>query len=80
MAAPLLEDPVAASRLFDRSPFLGNRYVDIEALPNHLLLGAKTGDALIGTLLQGFVFGVGAIDHQRLFDAIIDPSSQVENP
>jgi PLD-like domain len=78
MAGPILEDPIAASRLFRRSPRTGNRYVDSEAYPATLFLGATTGDALVTTLLQGFVFGVGAINHVRLFDAVTDPSSRTE--
>ena len=79
LAGPLMADPLAAANLFKRSPFLGNRFTDVDAIPSHILFGAKTGDSLISTLLQGFVFGVGAIDHTRLFDAIVDPSSSVEN-
>jgi hypothetical protein len=51
----------------------------VDAVPAHILFGASTSDSLISTLLQGFVFGVGAIDHVRLFDAIVDPSSAVES-
>lgn len=79
LAGPLMDDPLAAANLFTRSPFLGNRFTDVDAVPDHLLFEATTGDSLITTLLKGFVFGVGAIDHQRLFDAIVDPSSQTEN-
>lgn len=79
LSAPLLEDPVAAARLFTRSPYFGNRFTDVEAVPAHILFGATTGDSLITTLLQGFVFGVGAIDNEKLFDAIVDPSSAVES-
>jgi phosphatidylserine/phosphatidylglycerophosphate/cardiolipin synthase-like enzyme len=79
MIAPLLADPIAGARLFERSPLTGNRIVDCEALPATLMLDATTGDALITTLLQGFMFTVGAIDHIRLFDAVIDPSSRVES-
>ena len=79
LAGPLMDDPVAAANLFNRSPFLGNRFADIDAVPSHILFGATTGDSLISTLLQGFVFGVGAINHARLFDAIVDPSSAVES-
>jgi len=79
LAGPLMADPVAAANLFRRSPFLGNRFTDVDAIPSHILFGASTSDSLISTLLQGFVFGVGAIDHTRLFDAIVDPSSEVED-
>lgn len=77
MAAPLLDDPLAASRLFDRSPLLGNRFVGLETVPDHLLFEATTGDGLVAVLLRGFVFGVGAINHVKLFDAVVDPSSAV---
>jgi hypothetical protein len=65
--------------LFDRSWLLGNRFLDIEAYPSTLLLGATTGDALVSTLLQGFVLTIGAINMQRLFDGVVDPSSSVES-
>jgi phosphatidylserine/phosphatidylglycerophosphate/cardiolipin synthase-like enzyme len=79
LAGPLMDDPVAAANLFTRSAFLGNRFTDVDAVPDHLLFDASTGDSLITTLLQGFVFGVGAIDHVKLFNAIVDPSSQTES-
>jgi hypothetical protein len=79
LAGPLMDDPVAAANLFARSPFLGNRFTDVDAVPDHLLFGAKTGDTLITTLLLGFVFGVGAIDHVKLFNAVVDPSSRTES-
>jgi phosphatidylserine/phosphatidylglycerophosphate/cardiolipin synthase-like enzyme len=78
-AGPLLDDPVAAAKLFERSPFFGNRYVDVDAFPNHLLFGATTGDTLVSTVLQLIVFGIGAVNHARLFDAVVDPSSSIEN-
>lgn len=80
MAAPLLEDPVAAAKLFERSSFFGNRFVDIDAYPTNLMFGATTGDALVATLLQGFVFGIGAVNTTRLFDGVVDPSSAAETP
>jgi phosphatidylserine/phosphatidylglycerophosphate/cardiolipin synthase-like enzyme len=79
MAAGILEDPASSSRLFERSPLLGNRYVDIDAYPNHLMFGASTGDGLVTTLLKGFVLGLATVDHPKLFDAVVDPSSDVEN-
>ena len=33
-AGPLLEDPLAAARLFDRSPFAGNRFTDYRRPPD----------------------------------------------
>jgi phosphatidylserine/phosphatidylglycerophosphate/cardiolipin synthase-like enzyme len=79
MASGLLADPVAAAKLFERSPFFGNRFVDIDAYPNHLMFGASTGDGLVATLLQLFVTGLVAVDHVKLFDAVVDPSSAVES-
>jgi phosphatidylserine/phosphatidylglycerophosphate/cardiolipin synthase-like enzyme len=47
LAGPLLDDPVAAAKLFTRSPFLGNRFAAVDAVTDHLLFGATTGDSLI---------------------------------
>jgi hypothetical protein len=74
----LLTDPVAAATLFERSWLFGNRFVDFDAAPSRLLRGATTGDSLVTTLLSGFVFGTIAIDHVKLFDSVVDPSSSVE--
>jgi phosphatidylserine/phosphatidylglycerophosphate/cardiolipin synthase-like enzyme len=79
MASSLLADPVAATRLFERSPFFGNRYVDVDAYPNRLLFGASTGDGLVGNILKGFILGLVAVDHEKLFNAVVDPSSAVES-
>jgi phosphatidylserine/phosphatidylglycerophosphate/cardiolipin synthase-like enzyme len=80
LAAPLLDDPRAAARLFDRSPFAGNRYTPIDAFPAHLMFGATTGDGLAGTALQlGIASKIIIPDHRKLFDALIDPSSATES-
>ena len=50
-AGPLLEDPIAAAALFDRSPLAGNRFTDIEAYPTHLMQDVTGGDGLVLTLL-----------------------------
>ena len=77
-AEPLLEDPIAAARLFDRSPFAGNRFVDIEAYPTHLMLATTGGDGLVQTLLKT-ALGIGvALDVQALYDGVIDPTSALE--
>ena len=76
-AGPLLEDPVAAARLFERSPFSGNRYTDIEAFPTHLMLDATTGDGVVGALLKLIVSGFIAVNHVDLYDGIVDPTSSV---
>jgi phosphatidylserine/phosphatidylglycerophosphate/cardiolipin synthase-like enzyme len=81
VAAPLLADPVAATALFDRSPLLGNRYTDIGAYPEHVMFGVNGGDGIVTTVLQ---LGVGAplvaVDHVKLFDAVVDPTSALEGP
>jgi phosphatidylserine/phosphatidylglycerophosphate/cardiolipin synthase-like enzyme len=79
LVAPLLADPVAAAELFERTPFAGNRYVQIEAFPSHLMLGATTGDGLVGTVLQLAGFTILAAQHLNLYNAVVDPSSAVES-
>jgi phosphatidylserine/phosphatidylglycerophosphate/cardiolipin synthase-like enzyme len=79
-AAPLLEDPRAAARLFDRSPFLGNRFVDLDARPTHLMYDATSGDGLALILFRLAVVDEFVIpDHVKLFNGIIDPTSQLED-
>ena len=78
-AKPLLEDPIAGARLFDRSPALGNRFTDFEAHPTRLMYDATGGDGVVLNLLRlllldPFVFA----DHAKLFDAVVDPTSAVE--
>jgi phosphatidylserine/phosphatidylglycerophosphate/cardiolipin synthase-like enzyme len=77
IAGPLLEDPIAAARLFERSPLAGNRFTDIEAYPTHLMLDATTGDGIIGALLKLLVSGFIAVDHVKLYNGIVDPTSSV---
>jgi hypothetical protein len=77
-AEPLLEDPLAAARLFDRSPLQGNRYTDIEAYPTHLMLGVTGGDGLVLTLLKTAIGFDVAGDLQALYDGVIDPTSALE--
>jgi len=79
-AGPLLADPRAAARLFDRSFLQGNRFVDFDAHPTHLMYDATGGDgvALILfrlALLDEFVIA----DHEKMFDAVVDPTSAVED-
>jgi phosphatidylserine/phosphatidylglycerophosphate/cardiolipin synthase-like enzyme len=68
MSAPLLQDPQAAASLFKRSPFAGNRFVDIDAFPVHLMLGGGSIFSLIGLTL-------GAPEHIQLFNTVVDPTS-----
>ncbi len=78
-AGPLLEDPQAAAKLFDRSPLEGNRYTDVDAYPTHLMYDATSGDGLVLALLRlALVDQVVAFDHAKLFDAIVDPTSALE--
>ena len=77
-AGPLLEDPIAAAKLFDRSPFGGNRYTDIEAQPTHLMQDVTGGDGIVLTLLTTALGFAIAGDLQELYDGIIDPTSGLE--
>lgn len=77
-AGPLLEDPLAAARLFDRSPLHGNRFTDIDAYPTHLMFDATSGDGLVLALLKLAVGGLLTLDHDKLYDAVIDPTSALE--
>ncbi len=77
-AGPLLEDPIAAARLFDRSPLQGNRFTDIEAFPIHLMQDVTGGDGLVLTLLKTALGFQIAGDVQDLYDAVIDPTSALE--
>ena len=77
---PLLEDPCAAVRLFDRSPFLGNRFIDLDARPTNLMYDATGGDGLADPAPAGAPRRVRARpDHAKLFDGIIDPTSGLED-
>jgi phosphatidylserine/phosphatidylglycerophosphate/cardiolipin synthase-like enzyme len=80
MAAPLMSDPLAAAELFSRSPFLGNRFADIEAIPTNLMAmtSFSGGDGLVGALIQLFYTTVASINFQKLFDGVVDPSSSTE--
>ena len=77
-AEPLLEDPIAAARLFDRSPMAGNRFSDIEAYPIHLMQDVTGGDGLVLTLLTTALGFAIAGDVQDLYDGVIDPTSALE--
>ena len=77
-AGPLLEDPVAAARLFDRSPLHGNRFTDIEAFPIHLMQDVTGGDGLVLTLLTTALGFAIAGELEDLYNGIIDPTSALE--
>ncbi len=80
-ADALLQDPIAAARLFDRSPLLGNRFTEFGALPVKLMWDATGGDAIVMNVLRALLVDPFVImDHAKVFDAIIDPTSAVEHP
>lgn len=75
MSEPLLEDPQAGANLFNRSSFSGNRYVDIDSYPSHLMLGATLSADVIPTLLHATGFTIAAAQHIRLFETVVDPTN-----
>ncbi len=78
---PLLDDPLAASRLFDRSWLLGNTWVPIDTTPSHLMFGSFTGgDGWVMNVLTAAGFAVTATDqtHRAMFDSIVDPTSSLD--
>ena len=84
LATPLLDDPLAASHLFERSYLAGNRFVDYGAMPATLIAGVpavgqwKPGQGVVELILTGLGFAATAEAHEELFDAVVDPSSQLE--
>jgi phosphatidylserine/phosphatidylglycerophosphate/cardiolipin synthase-like enzyme len=78
MIAPLLTDPIAAGRLFDRSPFSGNRFTRIDARPPHLMLSYTSGDGAFMDLLQALGYAVQAEHISGLYRTIVDPHSRLE--
>ena len=79
MADPLLEDPVESSRLFDRSYFLGNRFVRAEAFPKQVMLrNFAGGDGLVFAALNYLGFAMLAGSEEPLFDTVVDPSSDLD--
>lgn len=79
-AGPLLEDPIAAARLFDRSPLLGNRFIDIDAVPAKLMWDATGGDGIVLNVLRTLLVDqFVVVDHDKMFDAVVDPTSAVES-
>jgi phosphatidylserine/phosphatidylglycerophosphate/cardiolipin synthase-like enzyme len=78
MVAPLLSDPVAAAKLFDRSPFAGNRFTPLDAQPPNLMLGYTTADGAVSDIIQGLGFTIVAANWPALFTQVVDPSSRTE--
>ncbi len=78
-AGPLLDDPIAAARLFDRSPALGNRFTPFGSHPTHLMYDATGGDGVVLDVLKFFLVDLPVVfDHGAIFDAVVDPTSAVE--
>jgi phosphatidylserine/phosphatidylglycerophosphate/cardiolipin synthase-like enzyme len=78
MIAPLLGDPIAAAKLFDRSPFVGNRFTPLDAQPPVLMRGYTTGDGALADIFQGLGFTVLAANFPTIFQQVTDPSSRTE--
>jgi hypothetical protein len=78
VAAPLLADPVAAAALFDRSPLLGNRYTDVAAYPERSVIDASGASGKFTMVLKALQL-TPAVAMDKLFDAVIDPTSGLED-
>ena len=79
MAAPLLDDPVAAAALFDRLPIHGNRFTPKDAIPQTLSFGTfNGGDSIIALVLQALFSTIVGIDHQAIFEGVADPTTNLE--
>jgi phosphatidylserine/phosphatidylglycerophosphate/cardiolipin synthase-like enzyme len=76
---PLLDDPLSASALFDRSWFYGNRYVPLDAQPSHPMgLDFAPGDGWVGFVLGALGFTLAGLVHEELFDAVADPTTSLD--
>ena len=79
MAAPLLDDPVAASALFDRLPIHGNRFTPKDAIPQTLARGVfNGGDSVIALVLQALFSTIVGMDHKAIFEGVADPTTNLE--
>ena len=76
LAAPLLTDPLAAARLFARSPFAGNRHVPLDAQPPNLMLGYAPGDGAIADVIKGLGYIIEATSWSTIFTQVVDPTSR----
>jgi phosphatidylserine/phosphatidylglycerophosphate/cardiolipin synthase-like enzyme len=74
----LLRDPVAASNLFSRNPFAGNRWVEIDAYPPHAMRDLGFGDGVIMNVLKILGFTLIAVEQQKLYDDMVDPTTGVQ--
>ena len=76
VAAPLLADPIAGSRLFERPYFAGNRAVhpNFFGLESAFDMTPGGGSPIIeGLKLLGFI--VSASEYDTFFDTIVDPTT-----
>jgi phosphatidylserine/phosphatidylglycerophosphate/cardiolipin synthase-like enzyme len=78
MVAPLLADPLASGKLFDRSPFAGNRFTPVDARPPHLFLHFSSSDGAIADLFQALGFAIQAPHTAQIFKFLVDPSSRTD--
>lgn len=79
MAAPLLDDPVAAAALFDRLPIHGNRFTPKDAIPEKLAFGTfNGGDSIIALVLQALFSTIVGLDHKAIFEGVADPTTHLE--
>lgn len=75
---PLMDDPIGSAALFKRSYFYGNRAVEPEAAPPHVMSGATTSDGVVFLVLQALVFATATLSHKKLFDSVADPTSLLD--
>jgi len=76
LVAPLLTDPIAAARLFGRSPFAGHRHMPLDAQPPNLMLSYAPGDGAVADVLTGLGYTFTAPDWRTIFTQVIDPTSR----
>ncbi len=75
VAAPLVADPIAGSRLFARPYLTGNRAVHPNFFELESTLDLTPGGSPLTAALLLFGVAVVAAEHDRFFDTIVDPTS-----
>lgn len=92
MGKTLLQDPVAASKLFDRDSSTGNRFIPLRAISTLVKSYVnKLGDISITTTsfevmqtikntLSALALGTELLNYDEVFFYITDPSSYSQNP
>lgn len=79
LVEPLLNDPVISSELFKRSYFMGNRFVPLHTIPKDLFgFQFRGSDSLASNLLQKALMSTTAVTFERLWDNVVDPSSDLQ--